>query len=76
MQKPSKVVSILQVGIGGEYDATNFFLQPTVCGVASLGYDHITILGETLDQIAWHKAGIFKVGYLSGGGGGGGGASR
>ncbi|GFR81674.1 folylpolyglutamate synthase, mitochondrial [Elysia marginata] len=53
-------VGIFEVGIGGEFDATNFFIQPTVCGVASLGYDHISILGETLDQIAWHKAGIFK----------------
>ncbi|KAK3771223.1 hypothetical protein RRG08_009706 [Elysia crispata] len=55
-------VGIFEVGIGGEFDGTNFFLRPAVCGVASLGYDHLTILGETLDQIAWHKAGIFKTG--------------
>lgn len=31
------------------------------CGVTSLGLDHVSILGDTIDKIAWHKAGIFKV---------------
>ena len=35
--------------------------SPVVCGVSSLGMDHIAILGDTIDQIAWNKAGIFKV---------------
>ena len=35
--------------------------QPLVCGVTSLGYDHTSLLGKTLKEIAWHKAGIFKV---------------
>ena len=35
--------------------------NPVVCGVSSLGIDHTSILGDTLDKIAWHKAGIFKV---------------
>ena len=33
-----------------------------VCGIASLGLDHIQILGNTIEQIAWQKAGIFKRG--------------
>ncbi len=35
-----------------------------MCGVSSLGMDHMSILGDTLDKIAWNKAGIFKVGLL------------
>ena len=32
-----------------------------MCGVTNLEYDHVEVLGETLGEIAWHKAGIFKV---------------
>jgi folylpolyglutamate synthase len=35
---------------------------PIVCGITSLGLDHIQILGNTIEQIAWQKAGIFKKG--------------
>jgi hypothetical protein len=59
---PTQVdVAILEVGIGGEYDATNVINKPIVCGIASLGFDHQAILGETLPEIAWHKGGIAKV---------------
>ena len=53
-------VVILEVGIGGEYDCTNVIEHPKVCGVTTLDYDHISILGSKLSEIAWHKAGIFK----------------
>lgn len=53
-------VAIMEVGIGGQYDCTNMIKQPVVCGVSSLGLDHTSILGTTIDKIAWHKAGIFK----------------
>eukprot|EP00899_Mesostigma_viride_P012976 jgi/Mesvir1/2167/Mv16679-RA.1 len=53
---------ILEVGIGGRLDATNVVPHPAACGVASLGYDHMEILGYTLDKIAGEKAGIFKRG--------------
>lgn len=33
-----------------------------VCGVSSLGIDHTSILGDTVEKIAWQKGGIFKVG--------------
>ena len=36
--------------------------SPKVVGVTSLDLDHTQLLGDTLEQIAWHKAGIFKVG--------------
>ncbi|KAJ5077194.1 folylpolyglutamate synthase [Anaeramoeba ignava] len=52
-------VAIIEVGIGGRYDSTNVVF-PTVCGVSSLGFDHMSILGDTLDKIAFEKAGIFK----------------
>ncbi|CAF4294934.1 unnamed protein product, partial [Rotaria magnacalcarata] len=35
-------------------------LIPIVCGIASLGLDHVKLLGNTIEQIAWQKAGIFK----------------
>lgn len=55
-------VAILEVGIGGQYDSTNLVRKPVACGVTSLGLDHVSILGNTIDKIAWQKAGIFKPG--------------
>ncbi|XP_020202273.1 folylpolyglutamate synthase isoform X1 [Cajanus cajan] len=53
-------VAIMEVGLGGKYDATNVVQSPIVCGIASLGYDHMEILGNTLGEIAGEKAGVFK----------------
>ncbi|XP_068191487.1 folylpolyglutamate synthase, mitochondrial-like [Antennarius striatus] len=53
---------VLEVGLGGGYDCTNIIRKPWVCGIVSLGIDHIKILGDTIEKIAWHKAGIFKPG--------------
>ncbi|KAI4370579.1 hypothetical protein MLD38_018920 [Melastoma candidum] len=55
-------VVILEVGLGGRFDSTNVIEKPVVCGIASLGYDHMEILGNTLGEIAGEKAGIFKRG--------------
>ncbi|PKA51981.1 Folylpolyglutamate synthase [Apostasia shenzhenica] len=55
-------VAILEVGLGGKFDATNVVRTPVVCGISSLGYDHMEILGNTLGEIAGEKAGIFKQG--------------
>ncbi|XP_041000472.1 folylpolyglutamate synthase [Juglans microcarpa x Juglans regia] len=55
-------VAILEVGLGGKFDATNVVQAPIVCGISSLGYDHMEILGNTLGEIAGEKAGIFKHG--------------
>lgn len=35
--------------------------NPVACGVTSLGMDHVSTLGGTIESIAWQKAGIFKV---------------
>ncbi|KAJ4765080.1 Folylpolyglutamate synthase [Rhynchospora pubera] len=58
-------VAVLEVGLGGKYDATNVVEAPIVCGISSLGYDHMDILGSTLNEIAGAKAGIFKKGVAA-----------
>ncbi|KAF8195732.1 FolC bifunctional protein [Mycena galopus ATCC 62051] len=55
-------VTILEVGVGGTYDSTNIVPKPVTTGITSLGIDHVTVLGQTLGEIAWHKGGIFKEG--------------
>ena len=57
-QRENVDVAILETGIGGRYDPTNIF-PPAVCGITSLGLEHTALLGKTLPQIAWQKAGIF-----------------
>ncbi|RAK99394.1 folylpolyglutamate synthase [Aspergillus ibericus CBS 121593] len=54
--------AIFETHHGGEYDATNVVQNPVVTGVTSLGMDHVAQLGPTLEDIAWHKAGILKTG--------------
>ncbi|RYC56747.1 hypothetical protein CHU98_g9462 [Xylaria longipes] len=56
--------AVIECGIGGEYDSTNV-LPPelvTVSVVTQLGIDHVGMLGGTLPEIAWHKAGVCKAG--------------
>uniref|UniRef100_A0AAY4EJ94 Folylpolyglutamate synthase n=1 Tax=Denticeps clupeoides TaxID=299321 RepID=A0AAY4EJ94_9TELE len=55
-------LAVIEVGIGGAYDCTNIIRKPWVCGISSLGIDHTSILGDTIEKIAWQKAGIFKPG--------------
>lgn len=52
---------VYEVGLGGRLDATNVII-PVVCGITNIGFDHMGILGNTLEEIAAEKAGIFKVG--------------
>ena len=52
--------AVLEVGIGGRLDSTNVISKPVVCGITSLGMDHMEILGSTIEKIAEEKAGIFK----------------
>jgi len=54
--------TILEVGIGGAYDSTNIVPKPIVTGITALGLDHVNVLGKTLPEIAWQKAGIYKEG--------------
>ncbi|TRY77324.1 hypothetical protein TCAL_06969 [Tigriopus californicus] len=58
-------VAIMEVGIGGSYDCTNVIPTPLVCGITALGIDHTSMLGNTIEEIAWHKAGIMKPGALT-----------
>ncbi len=57
--------AIIECGIGGEFDSTNVLPRPTVTAITSLGIDHTAMLGSTLPEIAWHKAGIFKHGSVA-----------
>jgi hypothetical protein len=54
--------AVYETGIGGEYDATNVIERPAAAGISTLGIDHVYVLGDTVDKIAWHKAGIMKPG--------------
>ncbi len=53
---------VLEVGAGGKYDHTNVIPSPAVAIVTNVGYDHMRYLGNTLLEIAAHKAGIIKKG--------------
>lgn len=57
--------AIYEVGVGGEYDSTNIVDRPAVTGITTLGIDHTFSLGDTIESIAWHKAGIQKTGVPS-----------
>jgi dihydrofolate synthase / folylpolyglutamate synthase len=54
-------VAILEVGLGGRLDAVNLW-DSDVAVVTSIGLDHMAWLGDSLDQIAYEKAGIFRAG--------------
>jgi len=53
--------AVVEVGLGGRLDATNV-LQPELCMITHIDYDHTDHLGTTLAQIAGEKAGIIKAG--------------
>lgn len=55
-------IVVLEVGLGGIYDATNIISAPEVAVIMNIGYDHTEILGDTLSEIAMNKAGIIKHG--------------
>ena len=55
-------VLLLEVGLGGEFDATNVIEPPLVSVVTPVSMDHSEYLGDTLTKIATAKAGIFKRG--------------
>ena len=53
---------VLEVGLGGRYDATNVIERPSVTAITNIDYDHTELLGKTLQKIAFDKAGIIKLG--------------
>ncbi len=50
---------VYETGLGGRLDATNV-ITPVVCAITSIGLDHMSYLGNTIQQIAYEKAGIIK----------------
>ena len=54
--------AVLEVGLGGRKDATNVIKHPVVSVIASISLDHTEVLGDTIAQIAFEKAGIIKEG--------------
>ncbi|OCA91270.1 bifunctional folylpolyglutamate synthase/dihydrofolate synthase [Bacillus sp. FJAT-27225] len=54
-------VAIFEVGLGGRFDSTNI-LKPMVSVITNIGLDHVAILGDTYEEIAFEKAGIIKEG--------------
>lgn len=50
--------AIFEVGVGGIYDSTNCFLQKSADVIMKIDYDHQNVLGNTLEEIAFNKAGI------------------
>ena len=53
---------VLEVGLGGRFDATNIVKEPVVSVITNVSLDHTSILGETVEKIARDKAGIIKSG--------------
>ena len=53
-------IAIIETGLGGRLDATNVIASPLLSVITSISMDHCQILGDTLAEIAFHKAGIIK----------------
>ncbi len=58
-ERPADVL-LLEVGLGGRFDATNVVAQPLASVVTPVSMDHVEFLGDTVEKIAREKAGIFK----------------
>jgi len=54
--------AIVEVGLGGRFDATNVIRDPLVSVITSISLDHMAFLGDTCEKIAFEKAGIIKPG--------------
>ncbi len=54
-------IAVLEVGLGGRLDATNVVTGPVIPVITRIGYDHMNMLGKTLERIASEKAGIIKI---------------
>ncbi|HSB94481.1 MAG TPA: folylpolyglutamate synthase/dihydrofolate synthase family protein [Flavitalea sp.] len=52
-------VAVIEVGLGGRLDSTNI-IQPEISVITNIGFDHMHLLGNTLEKIAGEKAGIIK----------------
>jgi dihydrofolate synthase / folylpolyglutamate synthase len=52
-------IAVIETGLGGRLDSTNV-ITPILSIITNIGYDHMNILGDTLEKIAFEKAGIIK----------------
>ncbi|KAG9321330.1 hypothetical protein KVV02_006247 [Mortierella alpina] len=52
--------AVIEVGVGGRLDATNIVPAPKVCVIASIDMDHAGLLGNSIEEVAFEKAGIIK----------------
>ena len=59
VKKEKVEIAVIETGIGGTYDATNV-INPILSVITSIAYDHMNILGSSIDEIAQNKAGIIK----------------
>ena len=53
-------VTLIETGLGGRFDATNVFDRPALTAITPVSMDHLSFLGDTLEAIAFEKAGILK----------------
>ncbi|WP_029215339.1 bifunctional folylpolyglutamate synthase/dihydrofolate synthase [Kallotenue papyrolyticum] len=54
-------VAVLEIGLGGRYDSVNV-VTPRVSAITPVSFDHMAVLGNTIEEITWNKAGIIKPG--------------
>lgn len=54
--------TLVEVGLGGRFDATNVFPTPAITAITPVSLDHVEFLGRVVGKIAWEKAGILKFG--------------
>jgi dihydrofolate synthase/folylpolyglutamate synthase len=60
-ERESVDVAVIETGLGGRLDSTNI-IEPILSVITNIGYDHMDLLGDTLQKIAAEKAGIIKKG--------------
>ena len=53
-------IVVLEVGLGGRYDSTNVIKNSLLSVITGIAFDHTEILGDTIEKIAWEKAGIIE----------------
>ena len=61
-QREGVGAAVIETGIGGRLDVTNIMENPALCIITSISFDHVEMLGDTLEAIAFEKAGIIKKG--------------
>ena len=52
-------IAVVEVGLGGRLDSTNIIL-PELSVITNIGWDHMNVLGDSLEKIAYEKGGIIK----------------